>query len=85
MTAAEHFAAQEARVDAHRAACRIVVHAIDYWCVRYIEGEGEKVPIVVRLELERIKEAMLVAGKPPPEPPAHEPGDDQPETGGPQP
>lgn len=43
--------------EARREACGLLVHMVDDWCVRYMEGEG-KVPAEVRLELERMKDAF---------------------------
>lgn len=42
---------------ARRAACGLLVHMIDDWCVKYMGGEG-KVPVEVRLELERMKDVF---------------------------
>ena len=57
------FDQQAERQETHRAACRIIGHAINDWLSRYAQFEvKEAVPVDVRLELERMRDAMHAAG-----------------------
>ena len=68
MTAIEHFETLERRAAVARAAYRIVGHAIDDWLTDYAASPTvpmPEVPVEVRVELERIRDAMRAAGAPP--------------------